>query len=174
MSTNWEPQKKYDKANTTGFYLKLNNKTDADIIARFAAVESKQGYIKRLIREDLARTGSGSCVSVPVSEQAKEYLEKAAQDKGVSVPDLIAAIMNEQIARTLLFEKMFKRQDEKIKEYRIKPEFIDLWGEDCTTETVVTEEQITSLARDWGKTVDELKEQVYPNTPAEVAWYTRT
>ena len=41
---------KYDKANTKGIYLKLNKKTDADIINFLNNLENKQGYIKDLIR----------------------------------------------------------------------------------------------------------------------------
>lgn len=44
---------KYDKANTTQFLIKLNNKTDADIITKLEAVDNRQGYIKNLIREDI-------------------------------------------------------------------------------------------------------------------------
>lgn len=46
---------KYDRENAVSLVMKLNRKTDQDILARLAAVESKQGYIKRLIREDIAR-----------------------------------------------------------------------------------------------------------------------
>lgn len=45
---------KYDAANTTAVKIKLNTKTDADILRKLQEVENKQGYIKRLIREDLA------------------------------------------------------------------------------------------------------------------------
>lgn len=48
---------KYDAANTTKITMKLNLKTDADILARLEAVGNKQGYIKRLIREDIEKTG---------------------------------------------------------------------------------------------------------------------
>lgn len=47
---------KYDKANTKQIILKLNLKTDADILARLESEENKQGYIKRLIRNDLEFT----------------------------------------------------------------------------------------------------------------------
>ena len=47
-------QTKYDKANTKQVHLKLNTTTDADIIARLAEVDSMQGYIKTLIRRDIA------------------------------------------------------------------------------------------------------------------------
>ena len=48
----------YDKANTRRINLKLNNKTDADIIAILEAQENIQGYIKTLIRADNSSTGS--------------------------------------------------------------------------------------------------------------------
>ena len=44
---------KYDSKNTKQYHLKLNLGTDADIIAKLESVDSMQGYIKRLIREDI-------------------------------------------------------------------------------------------------------------------------
>jgi len=49
----YEAQAKYDAANTVQIRLKLNVKTDADIIERLNAVDNKQGYIKSLIRSDM-------------------------------------------------------------------------------------------------------------------------
>lgn len=46
---------RYDKANTKGYMIKLNLTTDADIIEKLDSVDNRQGYIKRLIREDLAQ-----------------------------------------------------------------------------------------------------------------------
>ena len=46
---------KYDRENTTQFRLKLNNKTDMDIISRLESMPNKQGYIKQLIRADLEK-----------------------------------------------------------------------------------------------------------------------
>lgn len=43
---------KYDKAHTKGIYLKLNTKTDADIIEFLSGVDNVQRYIKNLIRND--------------------------------------------------------------------------------------------------------------------------
>lgn len=43
---------KYDKAHTKGIYLKLNTRTDADIISKLSKVGNVQGYIKQLIRAD--------------------------------------------------------------------------------------------------------------------------
>lgn len=46
---------KYDSANTIQVHLKLNKKTDADILDKLGAVANKQGYIKELIRADIAK-----------------------------------------------------------------------------------------------------------------------
>lgn len=43
------------KQNTTFVGLKLNNNTDAEIIAKLKEQPSMQGYIKRLIEEDIKR-----------------------------------------------------------------------------------------------------------------------
>ena len=45
---------KYDKENTTQLLLKLNKKTDKDIIMELETKYSKSGYIKDLIRKDVA------------------------------------------------------------------------------------------------------------------------
>jgi hypothetical protein len=46
--------RKYDKANTRQVVLKLNKRTDADVLERLDACGNKQGYIKALIRADMA------------------------------------------------------------------------------------------------------------------------
>lgn len=51
-------QAKYDKDNTLQFKLKLNKKTDKDIITRLSAADNIQGYIKELIRADILRDNS--------------------------------------------------------------------------------------------------------------------
>lgn len=45
--------REYDASNTVQIRLKLNKKTDADILDRLDAVPNKQGYIKGLIRSDM-------------------------------------------------------------------------------------------------------------------------
>lgn len=45
---------KYDKENTTQVLLKLNKKTDKDILYQLNTVYSKMGYVKDLIRKDIA------------------------------------------------------------------------------------------------------------------------
>ena len=51
----YKAQAKYDQANTKKVLLKLNLNTDKDILERLEKVGNKQGYVKRLIREDIER-----------------------------------------------------------------------------------------------------------------------
>lgn len=48
-------QAKYDAENTRQVHLKLNRRTDSDVLEKLDNVQSKQGYIKELIRRDLAK-----------------------------------------------------------------------------------------------------------------------
>lgn len=50
-----ESKARYDKEHTKQIKFKFNLRTDADILAKLAAEPSMQGYIKHLIREDIAR-----------------------------------------------------------------------------------------------------------------------
>ncbi len=52
-------QAKYDRGHTKGFYIKLNLRTDTDIIRWFWMQPSKQGAVKKLIREEIARRHAG-------------------------------------------------------------------------------------------------------------------
>lgn len=46
---------KYDAANTKSYLLKLNRKTDADIIAHLDQQPNKLAYLKKLIRDDMQK-----------------------------------------------------------------------------------------------------------------------
>lgn len=48
-------KEKYDKNNTKPIMIKLNKKTDADILEQLEKIGNRQGYIKQLIREDIKR-----------------------------------------------------------------------------------------------------------------------
>ena len=48
-------QKKYDAENTLQVHLKLNRRTDWDVLEKLDSVPNKQGYIKELIRADLKK-----------------------------------------------------------------------------------------------------------------------
>ncbi|MDD5947948.1 MAG: hypothetical protein PUC41_09195 [Oscillospiraceae bacterium] len=48
---------KFTKEKTVSVNLRLNKNTDADIIEKLARVPSMMGYIKQLIRADIAKNG---------------------------------------------------------------------------------------------------------------------
>jgi len=55
-TTHTTAQMKYDKEHRRVYGFRLHNDIDRDIIEKLASVPSMQGYIKQLIREDIART----------------------------------------------------------------------------------------------------------------------
>lgn len=60
MDSKTRAKNKYNKANTKAYCLRLNLKTDKDIIEILEHANSKQGFIKKLIRiyaKDSAITG---------------------------------------------------------------------------------------------------------------------
>ena len=50
--------KKYDSKNTKQYHLKLNINTDKDIIDHLEKQQSIQGYVKKLIRENILKTAT--------------------------------------------------------------------------------------------------------------------
>lgn len=52
-----EAKTKWDRENTTVVTMKLNHHKDADILEKLNSVPNKQGYIKELIRADIAKSG---------------------------------------------------------------------------------------------------------------------
>lgn len=55
MKKKYMPQARYDEHHTKQIRLKLNLKTDADILERLSDVGNMQGYIKDLIRADIKK-----------------------------------------------------------------------------------------------------------------------
>ncbi len=47
----------FDRENTRQLRVKLNKKTDADILEKIDTIDNIQGYIKQLIRADIAAHG---------------------------------------------------------------------------------------------------------------------
>mgnify|MGYP007012584663 CR=1 FL=1 len=65
-----EIQAKYDREHCKYYSFKFHTENDSDIIARLAEVDSMQGYIKQLIRDDISRTSTCS-VPKPTPEENK-------------------------------------------------------------------------------------------------------
>lgn len=68
----------YDKLHVRWINLKFNLKTDADILTYLDSKQNKQGYIKQLIRADIAAHGGGSgaspcgaCGAIPADSAQK-------------------------------------------------------------------------------------------------------
>lgn len=49
------PQARYDKKNCRNVTFKFNLKYDKDILDQLDSVDNRQGYVKELIRADMAR-----------------------------------------------------------------------------------------------------------------------
>lgn len=49
------PQDRYHKAHTVSLTIRLMKNTEQDILERLDSVPNKAGYIKALIREDIAK-----------------------------------------------------------------------------------------------------------------------
>lgn len=51
---------RYDAKSARHYSLKLNNATDADLIAKLDSMPSVNGYIRQLIRENIERERRGT------------------------------------------------------------------------------------------------------------------
>lgn len=65
-------RQKYAKNHEKFISVRLNRTNDADIIARLEAASNKMGYIKRLIRDDIKRTGWTYKAPAPVPPEPVE------------------------------------------------------------------------------------------------------
>ena len=76
---------KYDKTHMKQYLLKFHIVNDADIIEKLDSLESKQGYIRHLIRNDIK-----NCSSVPDYENSSSVPDF---ENCSSVPDLKEGIV---------------------------------------------------------------------------------
>lgn len=92
MGNNIQYIAKYQKANTIQVNMRLNKKYDVDVIEKLKSLDNtgKSTYIKRLIREDIARTNG-----VELPEEPEEREAPAPEDTGdkrLAVAELAVAI----------------------------------------------------------------------------------
>lgn len=110
MAAGSETKKAYDenyqKQNIRQIKLNMNRKTEPEILEWLEKQDNIQGYIKRIIREDMTK------------------------------------------------------EEKKMKTYIIKPDYIENFGNDANSMTVLTEDDVERLAEDWEMDVDELKGQL--------------
>ena len=69
---------KYDKENTVVYAIKLNRRTDADIIERLEAVGNRQGFIKDCIR---------AAMGTKVYHIDKDAIDPAVVEAAMNAPD---------------------------------------------------------------------------------------
>ena len=95
-------QAKYDSTHCKYFSFKFNLETDADIIAKLAEQESMQGYIKQLIRDDIARTCSASAPKTEEEEKKMYHIKPEYLDlwQGNDTPSDPDRIITEEDLRT--------------------------------------------------------------------------
>ena len=55
MTKRWAKQEDYEKTHARVYHVKVMKHTEEDVFLRLEAQPNKTGYIKRLIREDIAR-----------------------------------------------------------------------------------------------------------------------
>lgn len=96
----------YEKENLRQIRLKINRKTEPELLEWLEKQDNIQGYIKRIIREDMTK------------------------------------------------------EEKKMKTYIIKPDYIENFGNDANSMTVLTEDDVERLAEDWEMDVEELKDQL--------------
>ena len=71
---------KYDKKNTRSVMLKFNIVNDADILSKLDNTKNKQGYIKKLLRDDIK--GSNEILSIEsIRYLIQPVVKKYAMDK---------------------------------------------------------------------------------------------
>lgn len=83
LNSNKREKEKYYDRNSRRYQLKLNQGTDADIIARLDKADSMQGYIKELIRKDIeldqGKRREYAIIRISLEELDKE-MAKTVQD----------------------------------------------------------------------------------------------
>ena len=79
----------YDRENTRRINLKLNKKTDDDIIQHLESQENIQGYLKRLIRNDMMKEANNMTYKIK-PEYLAQWGEDATEDTVLTMADIEA------------------------------------------------------------------------------------
>ena len=67
----WESSERYAKENKVRYVVKVNKKTETDVYDQLEKQDNVMGYIKKLIREDIARH-TGTRLTVTASKADTE------------------------------------------------------------------------------------------------------
>ena len=105
-------QAEWQKENTTQFTIRLQNSTDADIIEKLEAAESRQGELKRLVRLGIAYEQQGGAiqgVTAPAPAPAAP-----APDKEIQRLARVGAEYEDMLRRGWRMVEPEKKEDEHI------------------------------------------------------------
>lgn len=90
-------QAKYDSTHCKYYTLKMNLVNDADIIEQLEQVESKQGYIKQLIRQDIRTCSVPEKHNDSVPELFKDpYADTIAKAVGTWIDNATSILTDEK------------------------------------------------------------------------------
>ena len=115
-------QARYDSKNRKSFALKLNYNYDLDIINKLESVESVNGYIKQLIREDLVRTRTDSVPKMKGEKKMMYHIKPEYLDlwEGGDTPSDPDRIITEDDIKNLAAD--WDKSPEELKEQLIQIE----------------------------------------------------
>lgn len=86
------PQARYDRDNIVRLSMKLNKKTDADVLKKLDSVSSKQGYVKSLIRNDIEQEltpGKDGFIKLTIPKTLHRELAEVADKEGISLEQYV-------------------------------------------------------------------------------------
>lgn len=69
-----KPQDKYNKEKTVPFTMRMMKNTESDIIEKLESVPNKAGYVKSLIRQDIA--GGNDAAATDKLQRIKRIIEE--------------------------------------------------------------------------------------------------
>lgn len=128
MANNIKYIAKYQKANTTQVNVRLNKKYDKDILDKLNSLdnEGKGTYIKRLIRDDMAREKGEIPADAP-AEAAKEpevkedSPDEKIEDKSLSIAELAVTLGSSMPTISAWYR--WKRQNPEHERAKLLPDF---------------------------------------------------
>ena len=167
---------KYRKEHVRQIKFDLSIEYDADILEYLDKLPNRTGYIKDLIRADIARKGPAQKKEEKTMKEnniwyavmtdsddtdwgtgsfdKNEALEMALKNADI-YPDSYIAVIDDTSAERVCIAEIHSIAPS----YRIQPEYLDQWGAE-NPDTVVSASEVVSLSHEWGTPVDELLGQL--------------
>ena len=124
---------RYDRENTKQVSVKLNTRTDAEMLAHLAAQPNVQGYIKRLVREDMYRIAEDGMMEDQLAVMMADGTAKVSRSSVGGRRQGIRGVKERGILRKVLFrEKAPEYHSGAInKEKHLQGRCCDQWAQKC-------------------------------------------